>query len=163
MSMLVQKSQDHIKARDHKMIYFTHLTVAADYFFNNDLEYLKSSDPERTYTTSITKTKAARYEIVGIKDMKILGVKSVCVKKLHGYGYLEEVIVKKADRQLCKFKEGYFMDLHLNKIEDMLFLDVQHKLFHLNESDIVEFIVALRMFTRSLIIKRRVKDLQLGV
>ncbi|GKB83974.1 hypothetical protein Tco_0950869 [Tanacetum coccineum] len=46
-----------------------HLTVAADYFFNNDLEYLKSSDPERTYTTSITKTKAARYEIEGIEDM----------------------------------------------------------------------------------------------
>ncbi|GJZ07870.1 hypothetical protein Tco_0542153 [Tanacetum coccineum] len=46
-----------------------HLTIAADYFFNNDLEYLKSSDPERTYTTSITKTKEARYEIEGIKDM----------------------------------------------------------------------------------------------
>ncbi|GKF11136.1 hypothetical protein Tco_0049062, partial [Tanacetum coccineum] len=36
-------------------------TVATDYFFNNDLEYLKTSDPEVTYTTSITKTKAARY------------------------------------------------------------------------------------------------------
>ncbi|GKD70749.1 hypothetical protein Tco_1324839 [Tanacetum coccineum] len=46
-----------------------HLTVAADYFFNNDLEYLKSSDPERTYTTSIKKTKASWYEIVGIEDM----------------------------------------------------------------------------------------------
>ncbi|GJR37949.1 hypothetical protein Tco_1213633 [Tanacetum coccineum] len=46
-----------------------HLTVAADYFFNNDLEYLKSFDPERTYTTSIMKTKAARYEIEGIEDM----------------------------------------------------------------------------------------------
>nr|GEU73509.1 hypothetical protein [Tanacetum cinerariifolium] len=28
--------------------YPSHLTVAADYFFNNDLEYLKSSNPERT-------------------------------------------------------------------------------------------------------------------
>ncbi|GJS64586.1 hypothetical protein Tco_0679150 [Tanacetum coccineum] len=46
-----------------------HLTVAADYLFNNDLEYLKSSDPERTYTTSITKTKVAWYEIEGIKEM----------------------------------------------------------------------------------------------
>ncbi|GJU98235.1 hypothetical protein Tco_1327506 [Tanacetum coccineum] len=46
-----------------------HLTVAVDYFFNKDLEYLKTSDPEKTYTTSITKTKAARYEIVGIEDM----------------------------------------------------------------------------------------------
>ncbi|GKB68743.1 hypothetical protein Tco_0930155 [Tanacetum coccineum] len=127
-----------------------HLTIATDYFFNNDLEYLKSSDPERTYTTSITKTKAARYKIVGIKDMmnkfskqnvystqKFLGVRSVSVKKLHGYGHLKEVVVKRADRQLCKFKEGDFVDLHLNDIEDMLLLAVQHKLFHLNESDIL--------------------------
>ncbi|GJY70074.1 hypothetical protein Tco_0473056 [Tanacetum coccineum] len=187
-----------------------HLTIAAYYFFNNDLEYLKSSNLERTYTTSIMKTKATRYDVVGIEYMvftlcssikhaydkdaakgikhwgerrklwyksqmnkiskhnvystqKILGVKSVSVKKLHGYGHLKEVVVKRVDRQLCKFKEGDFMDLHLNDIEDMLLLAVQHKLFHLNESDIVDFIVALRMFTRSLIIKHRVEDLQLGV
>ncbi|GKF68337.1 hypothetical protein Tco_0198016 [Tanacetum coccineum] len=46
-----------------------HLTVAIDYFFNNDMEYLKTSYPEKMYTTSIMKTKAARYKIVGIKDM----------------------------------------------------------------------------------------------
>ncbi|GJZ23516.1 hypothetical protein Tco_0560975 [Tanacetum coccineum] len=45
------------------------LTVPSEYFFNNDLEYLKSSDPEKKYTTSITKIKAARYELVGIEDM----------------------------------------------------------------------------------------------
>ncbi|GKC93581.1 hypothetical protein Tco_1159023, partial [Tanacetum coccineum] len=94
---------------------------------------------------------------------KILGVKSFSVNKLHGYGHLEEVVVKRSDRQLCKFKEADFVDLHLNDIEDMLLLAVQHKLFHLNGSDIVDFIVALRIFTRSLIIKRRAKDLQLGV
>ncbi|GJU89744.1 hypothetical protein Tco_1302167 [Tanacetum coccineum] len=55
--------------------------------------------------------------------------------------------------------EGDFVDLHLNGIEDMLLLAVQHKLFHLDESDIVDFIVALRMFTRSL--KRRIEDLQI--
>nr|GEU68743.1 retrovirus-related Pol polyprotein from transposon TNT 1-94 [Tanacetum cinerariifolium] len=46
-----------------------HLTVAVDYFFNNDLEYLKSSNLEKMYTTLITKTKAARYEIEGIEDI----------------------------------------------------------------------------------------------
>ncbi|GKC16139.1 hypothetical protein Tco_1012921 [Tanacetum coccineum] len=110
-----------------------HLTVAADYFFNNDLEYLKSSDPERTYTTSITKTKAARYEIEGIEDM------------------------------VPALWKGDFVDLYLNDIEDMLLLAVQHKLFHLIDNDNVEFIMALRMFTRSLVIKKRVEDLQLGV
>ncbi|GJR05156.1 hypothetical protein Tco_0528140 [Tanacetum coccineum] len=167
-----------------------HLNVAADYFFNNDLENLKSSDPERTYTTSITKTKAARYEIERIEEMvpmiwsptkmgyekdALKGIKhwvkgSVSVKKLHGYGHLEEIVVKRADRQFYKFKEGDFVDLHLNDIEDMrggggggMLLAVQHKLFHLTDSDIVDFIVALHMFTRSLVIKKRVEDLQLGV
>ncbi|GKC89245.1 hypothetical protein Tco_1149894 [Tanacetum coccineum] len=112
---------------------------------------------------SITKTKATRYEIVGIEDMKILSVVSVSVKKLHGYGHLEEIAVQRADRWVYKFKEGDFVDLHLNDIEDMLLLTIQHKLFQLDDSDIVDLIVALHMFTRSLIIKHRVEDLQLGV
>nr|GEU73093.1 hypothetical protein [Tanacetum cinerariifolium] len=106
----------------------SHLTVAADYFFNNDLEYLKSSDLERTYTTSIMKTKAARsqlnkfskHNVYSIK--KIIGVKGVSVKKPHRYGHLEEIVVKRADRQFYKFKEGDLVDLYINDIEDMLFL-----------------------------------------
>ncbi|GJR28871.1 hypothetical protein Tco_1105103 [Tanacetum coccineum] len=88
------------------------LTVAAGYFFNNNLEFLKSSDPKKKYTTSIMKTKADRYEIVGTEDMhkvystqRILIVVNVNVKKLHGYGHLEETMVRRADRQLYKFKE----------------------------------------------------------
>nr|GEX48116.1 hypothetical protein [Tanacetum cinerariifolium] len=46
-----------------------HRTAAADYFFDNDLEYLKTSNPEVTYTTSIIKIKAARYKIKVIKDI----------------------------------------------------------------------------------------------
>ncbi|GJX52829.1 hypothetical protein Tco_0281198 [Tanacetum coccineum] len=122
------------------------LTVDAEYFFNNDLKFLKSPDPEKMYTTSVTKTKVARYEIVGIEDMvptlwsatkvrynkdakrgikhlgkkrqlwyrsqmnkfskhnvyytqKILSMLSVSVKKLHGYGHLEEIAVIRVDRQ----------------------------------------------------------------
>nr|GEV37374.1 hypothetical protein [Tanacetum cinerariifolium] len=112
-----------------------HRTVAVDYFFNNDLEYLKTSNPYVTYTTS-TKTKAARYKIERIKDMvpmlwsptwKILGVKSVSVKKLYEYGHLEEIMVKRADCQLYKFKEGDFVDLYMNDIEDMLLLKSRHQ------------------------------------
>ncbi|GJS47666.1 retrovirus-related pol polyprotein from transposon TNT 1-94 [Tanacetum coccineum] len=159
-----------------------HRTVAIDYFFNNDIEYLKTSDPELTYTSSITKTKAARYEIKGIeyivptlwstikhvydkdaeKGIKHWGERRN-VNKLNGYGHMEEIVVKRSDQQLYKFKEGDFIDLHLNDIVDMLLLVVQQKLFHLDESVIVVFIVALCMFTRSLILKRRVEDLQLGV
>ncbi|GKE32151.1 hypothetical protein Tco_1451473, partial [Tanacetum coccineum] len=137
-----------------------HLTIAADYFFNNDLEYLNSSDLERMYTTSIMKKKAARYDIVGIEDMVPTlwstikhGYDKDALKGIKPWGE-RQVVGKRAARQLYKFKEGDFMDLHLNNIEDMMILAVQHKLFHLNDSDIVEFIMALRMFTRSLVIKR---------
>nr|GEX56298.1 retrovirus-related Pol polyprotein from transposon TNT 1-94 [Tanacetum cinerariifolium] len=100
----------------------SYLTVVAEHFFNNELEFLKSSDLAKNYTTSITKTKAARYEIVGIKDMvptlwshtkKILSVVSVKVERLHGYGHLDEIVVKRADRQLYKFKEV------LRRVEDL--------------------------------------------
>ncbi|GJY28855.1 hypothetical protein Tco_0404622 [Tanacetum coccineum] len=74
---------------------------------------------------------------------KILGLKSVSVQKLHGYSYLEEIVVKRANREFYTFKEGDFVDLHLNDIKDMLLLVVQHKLFHLTNSDMVDFIVAL--------------------
>ncbi|GJT78226.1 hypothetical protein Tco_1044951 [Tanacetum coccineum] len=110
-----------------------HITIAVEYFFNNDLEYLKSKDSERKYTTSITKTKAARFSKHDVfSPLKILSLVSVKAKKLHGYGYLEEILVRRADRQLYKFKEGDFVNLHLNDIEDMLLLVVQHKLFHLD-------------------------------
>nr|GEU32920.1 copia protein [Tanacetum cinerariifolium] len=132
-----------------------HQTIATDYFFNN-LEYLKTSDPEVTYTTSITKTKAAWYEIKGIENMvptlwstikhtAILGVKSVSVKIFLRYGHLEEIVVKRSDQQLYRLKEGDFVDLHLNDIKDILLLVVQYKLFHLDGSVIVDFIVALRV------------------
>nr|GEU94553.1 putative reverse transcriptase domain-containing protein [Tanacetum cinerariifolium] len=128
------------------------LTVAAEYFFNKDLEILKSSDPEKKYTTSITKTKASLYEIVGIEDI-VLTLRSttkvgVKVERLHGYGYLDKIVVRRVGQQLYKFKKGDFIDLHLNKIKDMLLFAVQHKLFQLDGSEIVDFIVALSVDKR---------------
>ncbi|GJV50764.1 hypothetical protein Tco_1446505 [Tanacetum coccineum] len=93
-----------------------HRTITVDYFFNNDLEYLKTSDPEVTYTTSITKTKVARYKIKGIEDMVLL-VSRNCLDMALGRDYGERMRSK-----LNKFKEGDFVDLHLNDIEDMLLL-----------------------------------------
>ncbi|GJT49985.1 hypothetical protein Tco_0976142, partial [Tanacetum coccineum] len=61
------------------------------------------------------------------------------------------------------FKEGDFPRLHINDIEDMLFLVVQNRLTNLSGDDISDFAIALRMFIRSLVIQKRVKDLQLRV
>nr|GFA10761.1 hypothetical protein [Tanacetum cinerariifolium] len=66
----------------------------------------------------------------------ILAVTHVSVMRKHGYGYLEEIVVRRADN---------------------------NRLINLLRDDVADFAIALRMFTRSLVIQKRVKDLQFGV
>ncbi|GJV83697.1 hypothetical protein Tco_1523595, partial [Tanacetum coccineum] len=138
--------------------------VPVDYFFNNDLKYLQGGVSTMTYTTSITKTKAAQYDLPGIEDMvpNIWVPVKVAYDK-HAYGYLKEIIVRRVDNNLYRFKEGDFPRLRINDIEDMLLLVVHNRLTDLSGDDVFDITIALRMFTRSLVIQKRVKDLQLGV
>ncbi|GJU21671.1 hypothetical protein Tco_1155013 [Tanacetum coccineum] len=105
-----------------------------------------------TYSSSITKTPAARYTMEVSKHevfstMRILSVVSVQIEKKSGYDYLKEIVVRQADQKLYRFKEGDFSDLHLNDIKDMLLLITQNKLFNLDGDVIVDFVTALKMFT----------------
>ncbi|GKC23830.1 hypothetical protein Tco_1025980 [Tanacetum coccineum] len=146
-----------------------HLTIPVDFFFNNDLEDLRTGNLERKYTVSITKTKAARYELKFIKDMiprlwspfKVAYDKDVALEISHSGP--KQINVRRPDQKLYTFKEGDFQKLHLNDIEDMLLLHVQNKLFNLDGDDIVDLEVSLRMFTRRIVIQKRVEDVQLGV
>ncbi|GJX36903.1 hypothetical protein Tco_0248460 [Tanacetum coccineum] len=104
--------------------------VPVDYLFNNVLAYLQGGSTGRTYTTSLKKMKAAKYDLQGIEDM---------------------------------FMEGYFPRLYLNDIEDMLLLVVQNGLLNLKDRDIMHLATALHMFTRRIVIQKRVEDLQLKV
>ncbi|GKE44670.1 hypothetical protein Tco_1471954, partial [Tanacetum coccineum] len=90
--------------------------VPFGFFINNDLKYLQGGILTMTYTMSTTKTKAAKYD---------LPVTHVKVMKKHRYGYLEEIVVRRGDNALYRFKEG---------------------------DDVVDFAIALRMYTRSLVI-----------
>ncbi|GJY71886.1 hypothetical protein Tco_0475589 [Tanacetum coccineum] len=162
--------------------------VPADYFINNDLEYLKGGSLSRKYTTSTTKTKATKYDTVeGIEDMgpkrqryygfarhiksthdvysrkRIIAVTHGNVMKKYNYGSLEEIEVRRDDNTLHKFKEGDFLNLNLRDIEDMLLLLVQKKISNLERDVIFDLNVALQIFTRSIVILKRVEDLQLGV
>nr|GEX50516.1 putative reverse transcriptase domain-containing protein [Tanacetum cinerariifolium] len=77
-------------------------TVPVDYFFNNNLKYLQEGILTMTYTTSITKTKAAQY------DLPVTQVE-IIQKHGYGYGYLREVEVLRANNDLYTFKEGDFL------------------------------------------------------
>ncbi|GJV63863.1 hypothetical protein Tco_1474691 [Tanacetum coccineum] len=114
---------------------------------NVKLEYIWSRNKERKYASSLTKIKVAR----------------ISVDKEFGYGYSNEFVVQRADQREYTFREADFERLHLNDIEDMFLLYVQHKLHNLTGYEIVDLIIILRMFTQSIVIKRRIEDVQLGV
>nr|GEV91691.1 hypothetical protein [Tanacetum cinerariifolium] len=121
--------------------------VPANYFINNDLEYLKGGSSSSKYATFTTRTKAAKYvNIKGKKDM---------VPTLWS-------LVKVAYNKHA-FKEGDFPRLNLRDIKDMLLLLVQKKLSNIDVDDRYDLGVALRMFTRRIVILYRVENLQLGV
>nr|GFA33204.1 hypothetical protein [Tanacetum cinerariifolium] len=143
--------------------------IPFEHFINNDLKYLRGGASSHKYTTSVTKTKAADYEnIKWIKDliprsMRIIAVTNLKIVEWHSYKHLDWITVRRDDNKLYKFKEGDFKRLRLQDIEDMLLLLVQGKLTNLTVEERFAFNVSLRMFTRSIVIQRRVEDLQLGV
>nr|GFA52864.1 hypothetical protein [Tanacetum cinerariifolium] len=93
---------------------------------------------------------------------RIITVTSVKVMRWYDYGYLEEIVVQRDDNVLYMFKDGDFLRLNLRDIKDMLLLLVQKKLSNLDVDDWYDLGVALRMFTRRIVILHRVKNLQLG-
>ncbi|GJX18824.1 hypothetical protein Tco_0221501 [Tanacetum coccineum] len=189
-----------------------HQVIPFDHFINNDLEYLKRESLSQRCTTSITKTKAAKYSHVKwiedkvprsiwssvqvvydkhaywgtyhwdpkhqsfygyttnmetSKDVysrhKIIVVTSLKIMEFFSYKNLEEIIVRRQDDQLYKFQEGDFKRLRCQDIEDMLLFLVQGKLTNLNLDERFALNVALRMYTRRIVIQERVEDLQLAV
>ncbi|GJY72733.1 hypothetical protein Tco_0477164 [Tanacetum coccineum] len=70
--------------------------------------------------------------------MKILSVIRITVDKQFGYGYLSEIVVRRAYQKEYTFKEADFSRLHSNYIEDMFLLYVQNKLHNLTGDEIVD-------------------------
>ncbi|GJT19508.1 hypothetical protein Tco_0878214 [Tanacetum coccineum] len=134
--------------------------VLVDFFFNNDLEYLRGGSNDKKYTCSTTKSKAARYKLKGIEDMvsnpwspvkvvydryallgifhwqtkrqnfygyiakmvskhdvystkRILSIISVKVNEWYEYGYLEEIVVKRAC-YFSLFKTNYTTSIRMS-------------------------------------------------
>nr|GEV18696.1 putative ribonuclease H-like domain-containing protein [Tanacetum cinerariifolium] len=83
----------------------------------------------------------------------IMLITQVEVMRKHGYGYLQEIVVRITDNDLYGFKDGDFPRLRINDIKDMLLLVVQNRLTNHPGDDIFDFTIALRMFTRSFLIQ----------
>ncbi|GJR22821.1 hypothetical protein Tco_0971348 [Tanacetum coccineum] len=158
--------------------------VPVDYFFNNDLKYMQGGILTMTYTNSTTKTKAAQYDLLGIEDMvpniwspikvsydkhALWGISHWRKQRKTFYAYARglesshEVYSTKRILAVTRVEEGDFPRLRINDIEDMLILIVQNRLTNLSGDDVFDFATTLRIFTRSMVIQKRVEHLQLGV
>ncbi|GJV74741.1 hypothetical protein Tco_1506325 [Tanacetum coccineum] len=132
-----------------------------DHFINNNLAYLSCGVSSRTYTTSVTKTKAANYRnIKWIKDLvlntmesardvyskrRIIAVTKLQIVEWHNYKHLGWIIVRRDDDKLYTFKEGDFNRLRIQDIEDMLLFLIQGKLTNLTVEERLAFNVSLRI------------------
>nr|GEV72377.1 hypothetical protein [Tanacetum cinerariifolium] len=126
--------------RGRRVIPFAH-------FINNDLEYLRGGASSRKYTTSVTKMKAADYG--HIKWIEYLAPRTMCIQEPIDYD-------KHAlwGRRIIDVTELKIVKWHSYKHLDWITIRFEERF---------AFNVSLWMFTRSIVIQRRMKDLQLGV
>ncbi|GKE40401.1 hypothetical protein Tco_1463806 [Tanacetum coccineum] len=141
--------------------------VLVDYFLNNDLKYLQGGVSTMTYTTSITKIKAAQYDLLGIEDMvpNIWVPVKVAYDKhaLWGISYWRE-----QRKTFYTYARGLQSRHDVYSIKHILVVtlvevirkhgyeylqDIVNRLTILSGDDISDFAIALRMFTRSLVIQ----------
>nr|GEX32264.1 hypothetical protein [Tanacetum cinerariifolium] len=94
-------------------------------------------------------------ELHKFSDGTLTDVRTALDDRLNGIQmqYLPQTIWRRSDLKRLRIQD----------IEDMLLLMVQGKLSNLTVEERFVFNVSLRMFTRSIVIQRRVEDLQLGV
>ncbi|GJU21797.1 hypothetical protein Tco_1155139 [Tanacetum coccineum] len=161
--------------------------IPFDQFINNDLEYLRGGTQDITYATSSNEGQGADYGPVNrLKKMvrkrqqfygfavnresardvysrnRIIVVTKLQIVEWHNYKHLDWITVRRNDDKLYTFKEGDYKRLRLQDIKDMLLL-VQGKLTNLTIEERLALNVSLRMFTRSIVIQRRVEDLYDGI
>nr|GEV37164.1 hypothetical protein [Tanacetum cinerariifolium] len=146
------------------------------HFINNGLEYLRGGASSRKYTTLVTKTKAADYGYIKwIKDLvprtmwiqepidydkhALWGVSHWGRKRQQFYGFTvnwESARDVYSKRRIIAVTNLKIVEWHSYKHLDWI-------MSNLTVEECFAFNVSLRMFTRSIVIQRRVEDLQLGV
>ncbi|GKB59363.1 integrase, catalytic region, zinc finger, CCHC-type containing protein [Tanacetum coccineum] len=133
--------------------------VPFEFFINNDLKYLQGVVSTMTYTTSTTKSKAFSMIFQALKTW------------FQTYGVLLKFLMIDMHYEVFHIRENnvipsMLMQEAYNQEEMYILQSVfwQSLMSRFKEGDdVAEFAIALRMFTRSLVIQKRVKDLQLGV
>ncbi|GJU19747.1 hypothetical protein Tco_1153089 [Tanacetum coccineum] len=169
-----------------------HVTIQTQFFFNKDLEYLRYGNKGSRPALLISKMKAARYPNFGLellvpeqmwidekfyiekqdslshrrevrKHMRILSIVRIKAYSRYGYDYLSKILLRRADYQKYTIAEKDFKNLYPSDFEDLNLLLLQGHLDYLPGSDKRMPSTAVNLWTRNLVIRKRVKDFQLGI
>nr|GEV68856.1 hypothetical protein [Tanacetum cinerariifolium] len=95
--------------------------------------------------------------------MRILSVVSIKAFSRYGYDYLKDITLRIADYQEYTITEKDFKSLYPSDFEDLNMLLLQVHLNHLYGSDKRMLSIAVKLWTRNLVIRQRVEDFQLGI
>ncbi|GKD32372.1 hypothetical protein Tco_1247881 [Tanacetum coccineum] len=157
-----------------------HQIVPVDYFFNNDLAYLQEGNTNKAYTTSLTKTKAAKYDLLGIEDMvpnlwspikvaydkhALLGTSHWGPKRQRFYGYAfkrvskHDVYSTKIILAVTNLKVnvwygyGHIEEIKVRRSDQKMYKFIEGNFLRLHLNDIEDMLLLVKI----------VEDLKLGV
>ncbi|GJR65862.1 hypothetical protein Tco_0011927 [Tanacetum coccineum] len=166
--------------------------IPKDYFINKDLEYLKGGDLSRRYSTSVTKTKAATYELKWIEDLvpelwspvqvkydqhAYLGTSHWGPKRQSFYGYASNLTSSKdvySRRRIIavtrliimkKYNYGHLEEIEVRRDDQKLYTFKEGDFKRLRLQDIEDMLLLLvqQKLTENVLSFKGVEDLQLGV
>nr|GEW20275.1 hypothetical protein [Tanacetum cinerariifolium] len=95
------------------------------------------------------------------KHMRILSV--VRIKAFLRYDYLSKIVLRRADFQEHKITEKDLKNLYPSDFEDLNLLLLQGHLDHISSFDKRMLSTAVKLWTRNLVNRQRVEDLQLDI
>nr|GEU42041.1 putative reverse transcriptase domain-containing protein [Tanacetum cinerariifolium] len=103
------------------------------------------------------------YDISDAYDISHWCVISLNTYERYGYAFLKEIVLYRADYKEYKISKADFKNLHPNDFEDLYLFHLQGQLNHLSGDDRVHLFNAVNLWIRNIIIRKRVKDLQLKI
>ncbi|GJV41025.1 hypothetical protein Tco_1419465 [Tanacetum coccineum] len=95
--------------------------------------------------------------------MRILSVVRIKAYSRYGYDYLKDITLRRAGYQEYTIVEKDFKNLYPSNFEDLNMLLLNGHLNHLPSSDKRMLSTTVNLWTRNLVIRQRVEDLQLVV
>ena len=96
-------------------------------------------------------------------ESHIVSIMEIHDKAKWDYTFMKLIFVKRQDERLYKFSKADIPDLNMNDIEDMYLEKIERRMQHYTWELQYNFISALLLYIRRLIIQERVEYLQLGV